>query len=346
MEKIIDIVWWIPIYWEIDVKEYYKKKEQKEIKEIKKKEEQIKNNLEKTENILKDSNFLNNQNYINSRLVSSRVYSSYLKLSDFNKFYQIAIISNDIFKIIITFVVWYIIFVLPASIIIESIVNNKISPIILFILLFLFIYTVFFLIMSIFIKHIYNTGWIIKYKDKFSLFDIFFRTENKWFIDKWNIQLENRTEDEIKSFFKLKILVFLIIIVIVSNTHNIQYNIIIIYLASFMFMNINNMIYYILYKFFAKIKYLYNIIYYYFNPNYKKVYLLSPNNKKINIIFKVKYWKVYTDIAFIKDKLNINKNTNIFYKRKNFILSIICKLFSWISEIYDIIAFYIKPTKK
>lgn len=37
MEKIIDIVWWIPIYWEIDVKEYYKKKEQKEIKEIKKK---------------------------------------------------------------------------------------------------------------------------------------------------------------------------------------------------------------------------------------------------------------------------------------------------------------------
>ncbi len=39
MKKIIDIMDWVPVYWEIDEKEYQKKKANKEKFEIKQKEE-------------------------------------------------------------------------------------------------------------------------------------------------------------------------------------------------------------------------------------------------------------------------------------------------------------------
>jgi len=327
MKQVINVVWWIPVY-----------NEKYQIKNIKF-DDWIKQ-------LLENNNFLNNQNYVNSNLKSSKIYSSYLDLFNLNKFYQIAIVSNDSIKIIITFIVWYVFFILPAIIIIKGFINNNTSLIFLFIFLFFLVYTVFFKFISISMKHIDNTNWIQKYKDKISLLDLFFHTENKWFIDNWSIKLKKMPKNDLKILFQMKVIIFLLIIaIIVGNSdnprENYQYIIVFIYLASFLFININNIIYYILYKVFSKLKYIYNLIYYYFYPDSNKVYLLNPKVNKINTILKNKNGYIYTDTAFIKDKFNKRKK-----KISAIMLNIIYMFIYKISKIYDIISFYIKPMKK
>lgn len=153
-------------------------------------------------------------------------------------------------------------------------------------------------------------------------------------------------KNDLKILFQMKVIIFLLIIaIIVGNSdnprENYQYIIVFIYLASFLFININNIIYYILYKVFSKLKYIYNLIYYYFYPDSNKVYLLNPKVNKINTILKNKNGYIYTDTAFIKDKFNKRKK-----KISAIMLNIIYMFIYKISKIYDIISFYIKPMKK